>query len=98
MAKRLYKSQNKKIGGVCAGIAEYCNADPTIIRLLWVVVTLIGIAPGIIAYIVCALIIPERPSSEPEWDTMKRANEYTEKDKEFDSYFEKEKKQSKEGM
>lgn len=44
--------------GVCAGIAEYFNLDPTIIRLLWVVLTFFG-GSGILAYIIAAIIIPE---------------------------------------
>ena len=59
--KRLYKSNNKKICGVCAGIAEYFDIDPTIIRLLWAAVTLFG-GCGIIIYIVAALVMDDDPS------------------------------------
>ncbi len=63
--KRLYKSRNdKKISGVCAGIAEYFGIDPTLIRLLWAVVTLFTIGTGILAYILCAIIMPEMPDGE----------------------------------
>ncbi len=63
--KKLYKSRNdKKISGVCAGIAEYFGIDPTLIRLLWAVVTLFTIGTGLIAYILCAIIIPEMPDGE----------------------------------
>ncbi len=59
--KRLYKSdRDKKLAGVCGGIAEYFNIDSTIVRLLWALVSLIY-GTGILAYIVCAFIIPERP-------------------------------------
>ena len=59
--KRLYRSRHdKKISGVCGGIADYFNIDPVIVRLLWVVVTLFW-GVGIIAYIIAALIIPEEP-------------------------------------
>ncbi len=58
MDKRLTKSTNKMFCGVCAGIAEYFNLDPTIIRLLWVVLTFFG-GSGILAYIIAAIIIPE---------------------------------------
>ncbi|MBQ8636517.1 MAG: PspC domain-containing protein [Clostridia bacterium] len=59
MKKRLYKSRNdKKLCGVCAGIAEYFEIDPTLIRLAWVAFTLLG-GSGIIAYIVAALVMPE---------------------------------------
>lgn len=59
MKKRLYKSgTDKKISGVCAGIAEYFEIDPTIIRLAWVVFTLLG-GSGILAYIIAAIVMPE---------------------------------------
>lgn len=56
--KRLYRSRkNKMLAGVCGGIGEYFNIDPTLVRLLTV---LSGI--GIVAYIICAIIIPEEPA------------------------------------
>lgn len=59
--KRLYRSRtNRIIAGVCGGIAEYSNIDPTIVRLLWLLVSLLWGA-GIIAYIVAVIIIPEEP-------------------------------------
>ncbi len=59
--KRLYKvSQGKMLDGVCAGIAEYLNVDPTLIRLAWVILTAMGGA-GVLAYIVCAIIFPRKP-------------------------------------
>lgn len=59
--KRLYKSdKDRKFAGVCGGIAEYFHIDPTIVRLLWALVSLFY-GTGVIAYIVCAFIIPERP-------------------------------------
>ncbi len=61
MKKRLYKSEtDKKLCGVCGGIAKYLNIDPTIIRLIWVLVTFAG-GSGLIAYIICALVIPDEP-------------------------------------
>ena len=61
MEKKLYLSRtDKKIAGVCAGIAKYLNLDPTVIRLLWVLAVVIGGA-GILAYIICAFVIPEEP-------------------------------------
>ena len=61
MEKRLYKSnQNKMIDGVCGGIAEYFGVDPTVVRLLWVLFSLMG-GSGILAYIIAALIIPRNP-------------------------------------
>lgn len=61
MEKRLYKSNtDKKLDGVCAGIANYFNIDPTLIRLAWVIFTLAG-GSGIIAYIIAAIVIPREP-------------------------------------
>ena len=61
MEKKLYKSsKNKMIDGVCAGIAEYFNIDPTLIRLGLVLFSAMGGA-GILAYFVAALVIPRRP-------------------------------------
>ena len=59
MSKKLCKSsRDKKISGVCAGIANYFDIDPTIVRLAWVAFTLMG-GSGILAYIIAALIMPE---------------------------------------
>lgn len=61
MSKKLYKSTtDRKLCGVCAGIANYLNIDPTVVRLLWALITFVGGA-GVIAYIVCALVIPDEP-------------------------------------
>ncbi len=57
--KRLTKSAvERMICGVCGGIAEYFNVDVTVIRVLWVIFTLMG-GSGIIAYIIAAIIMPE---------------------------------------
>ncbi len=48
------------IDGVCGGIAEYFNVDPTLIRLLWVLFSACA-GSGILAYIVCAIVIPRKP-------------------------------------
>ena len=61
MNKKLYKSNdNKKLDGVCAGIGEYFDIDPTLVRLAWVFVTLVAGA-GLIAYIIAAIVIPRKP-------------------------------------
>jgi len=61
MNKRLYKSStNKTLCGVCGGIGEYFNIDPTLIRLAWIIFSLAG-GSGVLAYIIAALIIPEAP-------------------------------------
>jgi len=63
---RLHKSvKDRKIAGVCGGIAEYLNADPTIIRLVFALMVL-GWGTGVLAYIACALILPEGDGGENE--------------------------------
>ncbi|HJA25524.1 MAG TPA: PspC domain-containing protein [Candidatus Fournierella merdigallinarum] len=59
--KRLYKGHDKMLCGVCSGIAEYFNLDPTLVRL-GVVALAIWWGSGLIAYIVAAIIIPEPPA------------------------------------
>lgn len=59
MKKRLYRSStDKKVCGVCGGIANYFDVDPTVIRLIWVIFTLVG-GSGLIAYIIAAIIMPD---------------------------------------
>ena len=55
--KKLYKSNNRMICGVCAGIAEYLGIDPTVVRLIWSALGLTG--TGILLYIIAALVMPE---------------------------------------
>ena len=56
--KKLHKSHTDKfIFGVCGGIGEYLNLDPTLVRLVWVLFSLCGCS-GILAYIVAAIIMP----------------------------------------
>ena len=58
MHKRLYKSnENRIIAGVCGGIAEYFDVDPTLIRLGWVVFCAMG-GSGLIAYLIAAILMP----------------------------------------
>jgi len=64
--KKLYRSKkNKMIAGVCGGIAEYFDIDPTLVRLLGLVLVLSGGA-GVIAYIIAWIIIPEKPEQTSE--------------------------------
>lgn len=60
-SKKLYRSRKDRVlFGVCGGIAEYFNIDPTIVRIAWVILTLIyGV--GILLYIILALIVPKEP-------------------------------------
>ena len=61
MDKKLYRNtSNKMVAGVCSGLAEYLNIDPTIVRLIWALIALSG--AGLLAYLVVAIIIPEKPS------------------------------------
>ena len=61
VGKRLYRASknDSMIGGVCAGIAEYFEVDPTLIRLLWIVFSLVA-GSGVLAYILAWIIIPRR--------------------------------------
>lgn len=60
MTKKLYRSNtDKKLAGVCGGIAEYFDIDPTIVRLGWILFCLAGGA-GVLGYIIAALLIPSQ--------------------------------------
>ena len=64
MDKRLYKiNKGKMIDGVCGGIAEYFNIDPSLVRLGWILFSVCG-GSGILAYIIAALVIPRKPDDE----------------------------------
>ena len=60
MARRLYLGTEKKIAGVCSGIADYFGIDPTLVRVGWIIFILAG-GSGIVAYIVAMVVMPERP-------------------------------------
>lgn len=61
MTKRLYRSKTeRKISGVCGGIAEYFDVDPTLIRLLWLCAIFFA-GGGLFAYIVAIIVVPEKP-------------------------------------
>lgn len=60
MEKKLRKSMsNKMICGVCGGVGEYFNVDPTVVRLIWAIATVLGIGSGLLIYIIAAVIMPE---------------------------------------
>lgn len=60
MEKKLYRSiTDKKLAGVCGGLAEYLGMDATIIRLIWALLIFSGV--GLLAYIIAALVIPNPP-------------------------------------
>ena len=59
-SKRLYRSlHNKVFAGVCGGLGEYMNVDPVLIRLIWMLVVIAtGFVPGVVVYIIAAIIVP----------------------------------------
>jgi len=61
MEKRLYKiNRGKMVDGVCGGVAQYFGLDPTLVRLAWIIFSAMG-GGGIVAYILCAAIMPREP-------------------------------------
>ena len=70
MEKKLYRSRaDKKLCGVCGGLAKYFGVDATIIRLALVLLCLFG-GGGLLAYIICALVIPEEPKEGEQIKTV----------------------------
>ncbi len=60
---KLYKStRNKWLGGVCGGIAEYYNKDPMVIRLLWILVTIVSVGIGVVGYIIFWAVLDKDPT------------------------------------
>ena len=100
MAKKLCKSlKDKKLFGVCGGIAEYFNIDATIVRIIAVLLCLFSVGTCVIVYLVIALIMPEAErfsNNNDDIDNMKRANVDPEEkagsgksrsDEDFDKHF-----------
>lgn len=57
--KKLRKSPvDRKIAGVCGGVGEYLNVDPTLVRLIWLLFVLVG-GTGVLAYIIAAIVMPD---------------------------------------
>lgn len=57
--KRIYRPKdNRMIAGVCSGVARYFNIDPTVVRILWALLVLLG-GTGLLAYLICWILIPE---------------------------------------
>lgn len=63
--RKLYRSKTERmLSGVCGGIAVYFNIDPTVVRLIWAFVSVFSAAvPGVLIYVICALVIPEEPDA-----------------------------------
>lgn len=60
--KKLYRSGDERIlGGVCGGIGEYANIDPTIVRLIWILLTLVSQGAGVVVYFIAWILIPRNP-------------------------------------
>jgi phage shock protein PspC (stress-responsive transcriptional regulator) len=93
--KRLFKSNNRILCGVCGGIADFFNIDPTIVRILLVVLIIAGFGTGVVLYIVGAIIMPERRLDDENLRSAnikdEKSEDYatSEEDKEFDSHFKK---------
>lgn len=63
---RLTRSrEDKKIAGVCSGLARYFDVDPSLVRIIWLVLTFCPPFPGIVAYIVCWVVLPLEPWQTP---------------------------------
>ena len=65
--KRLYRTEGnyKMIAGVCGGIAEYFDLDPTLVRVAWAIATLCG-SVGFWAYLACSIIVPKKSDVYPD--------------------------------
>lgn len=62
--KRLFRSRkNRMLFGVCGGLGEYLNTDPTIVRILWVILAISSLGIAILLYLIMAIIVPEEPAS-----------------------------------
>ena len=63
--RKFYKSNDKKISGVCGGIGEYFDIDPIVIRVIYLLLSIFSAGfPGLLLYIILALVIPNRPLDE----------------------------------
>ncbi len=78
--KKLYKSNDKKVCGVCAGIAEYLDIDPAIVRVIWALAAVFT-GFGVVAYIVAAVILDEKPEDYNPDDSVYESR-YAETDSE----------------
>ncbi len=59
MKKLTRSTRNRMMCGVCGGIGEYLNVDPTLVRLIWALCSLASVGMGVILYIVAAIVMPE---------------------------------------
>jgi phage shock protein C len=65
--KKMMRSRSdRKVAGVCAGAGHYLDLDVTLVRLMWVLITIVsGIFPGVLVYVLAWIIVPEEPLSLP---------------------------------
>jgi phage shock protein C len=71
--KRLMRSRyNRKIAGVCAGVADYLEVDPVLVRLLWLVFIFFPLPGGVIAYFIAWIVLPEEPERRTVPDPILR--------------------------
>lgn len=61
MVKKLYRSNDRMLGGVCAGLAEYADIDPTVVRLIYAGLTVFTAFSGVLLYPILWIIMPEKP-------------------------------------
>jgi phage shock protein PspC (stress-responsive transcriptional regulator) len=67
MSKRLYRSTtDRKIAGVCGGLAEYFDIDPVIVRIIAFILLLPGGLPGLVPYVILWIVVPEKPRNQAE--------------------------------
>lgn len=62
--KKLYRLDKGMVAGVCGGVAEYFNLDPTVVRLVWAALSLVW-GTGIVLYIIAAVILPKKSDVYP---------------------------------
>lgn len=63
--KKLYRSRtDRKIAGVCGGLAEYFNIDATIVRVIFLILLLPGGVPGLLPYLILWVVMPEKPAAD----------------------------------
>ena len=75
--KRLYRStQDRMFAGVCGGIGEYLDVDPTLVRLVFVALSLLSSGSGLVIYIILMLIVPERPADKRRLKAKRELDEW----------------------
>lgn len=73
--KRLYRSRsNRMIGGICGGLGEFLGMDPTVVRLIVVLITIFW-PFTILAYLLLMLVVPEEPASQPQAEIAEAENQ-----------------------